>query len=441
MGARKPPFRSRDAERSRRAAYASVARNKRLPPLPPSKPAAAAPPPAAETPPPPASTAAVPWGWETDGREIPPPGRRFFSSGVQDPPAAENAPVEALTGGDGNINIPATADVAGALGASATVIRAAKEPPAPDADTLAAGAEQRPAAYRFGLRRDGKIDVLPEPPEPVDRGFALDTYRELVAKARELHERLKGTNSACRVCDSVEQLLTALGTRFDDLNAGVLLSRSRSIEADRAAFGDELFPDTIAMMDDTARTLRDLLASFPIVRRIEAEALALDLDRSVDAVPTIREQMAAIKTAAEKSGAVTPEAIGALTQNDAAIEDAIDPVVKRRLVADSLLVFRNFVGAVIGGIVNYGGAALGQARAGLGKLATKSWDEINNQLPKSIGATAALVPPLALVGLAVWLTDPVTGVAVTVATFKLKAKILNSIAHGEKPAKAKKKQP
>jgi hypothetical protein len=195
------------------------------------------------------------------------------------------------------------------------------------------------------------------------------------------------------------------------------------------------------MMDDTARTLRDLLASFPIVRRIEAEALALDLDRSVDAVPTIREQMAAIKAAAEKSGAVTPEAIGALTQNDAAIEDAIDPVVKRRLVADSLLVFRNFVGAVIGGIVKYGGAALAQARAGLGKLATKSWDEINNQLPKSIGATAALVPPLALVGLAVWLTDPVTGVAVTVATFKLKAKILKSIAHGEKPAKAKKKQP
>jgi hypothetical protein len=41
----------------------------------------------------------------------------FFWPGVQDPPAAtagENAPVEALTGGGGNLNIPATADVAGA---------------------------------------------------------------------------------------------------------------------------------------------------------------------------------------------------------------------------------------------------------------------------------------------------------------------------------------
>jgi hypothetical protein len=70
--------------------------------------------------PPPASTAArqraqlVPWGWETDRREIPPPGRRFFSSGVQDPPAAENALVETLTGGGGNVNIPPMAEVAGA---------------------------------------------------------------------------------------------------------------------------------------------------------------------------------------------------------------------------------------------------------------------------------------------------------------------------------------
>jgi hypothetical protein len=58
-----------------------------------------------------------------------------------------------------------------------------------------------------------------------------------------------------------------------------------------------LFPDIIAMMDGTARTLRDLLASFPIVRRIEAEVLALDLDRITDAIPGIREQMAAIKAA------------------------------------------------------------------------------------------------------------------------------------------------
>jgi hypothetical protein len=71
----------------------------------------------------------------------------------------------------------------------------------------------------------------------------------------------------------------------------------------------------------------------------------------------------------------------------------------------------------------------------LGKLAEESWEEINNQLPKSIGATAALVPPLSLVGLAVWLTDPVTGVAVTVAAFKPMAQILKGFARDEKAKK------
>ena len=45
-------------------------------------------------------------------------------------------------------------------------------------------------------------------PEPENREFALDTYDELVAKARELHDRLKGTNSARRLCNSVERLLS-----------------------------------------------------------------------------------------------------------------------------------------------------------------------------------------------------------------------------------------
>jgi hypothetical protein len=399
----------------------------------------------------PQPTAAVPWGWETDGREIPPPGRRFFSSGVQPPQpwqdqadtplplkVSEEQETAYHRGWREPPNLPPSdLDTAGASQPDPSATFAGGGAFSADG-ILAASAEQRPAAYRFELR-GGKIDILPEPPEPEDRGFALDTYQDLVAKARELHERLKGTNSARRVCNSVERLLTALGTRFDALRPGVLLSRSRSLEADRAAFGDELLPDTIAMMDDAARTLRDLLASFPTVRRIEAEVLALDLDRSADAVPTIREQMAAIKAAAIRSGAVTEEVISALAQNDDAIEEATDPLVRTSLVADKLLVFRNFVGAVIGGLASYGSIAIAKARAGLGELAGKSWEEVKNQLPKSIGATAALVPPFALVGLVVWFTDPVTGVAVTVATFKPMAKILKSFARDEKTKKQPKR--
>jgi hypothetical protein len=294
--------------------------------------------------------------------------------------------------------------------------------------TLEASAEQRPAAYRFELR-DGKIDVLPEPSEPEDRELALDTYQELVAKARELHERLKGTNSARRVCNSVERLLTALGTRFEDLRPGVLLSRSRSLDADRGAFGDELLPDTIAKMDDTARTLRDLLASFPIVRRIEAEVLALDLDRSVDAVPTVREQMAAITAVAEKSGAVTAETIGALTQNDAAIEDATDPVVRTSLIADKLLVVGNFARAIIGGIAS-GGRTIGTE---LGELAGKSWQAIKDELPKGIGATARIAPLVGLVTMAGVIAGPFASMAALVPAFRpISEALRNAVRDGLK---------
>jgi hypothetical protein len=176
--------------------------------------------------------------------------------------------------------------------------------------------QQRPAAYRFELR-EGKIRVLPEPPEPRDREFAVDTYDELVAKAQELFARLSGTNSARRLCNSVERLLSVLGNRFDDLRPGLLLSRSRSIEADRAAFADELFPDALALMDDTLQTLRDLLAAFPIVRTIEAEGLALQLDRNAEAIPAIQQEMDAVQAAAAQSEAVTKDALEALAQNDA----------------------------------------------------------------------------------------------------------------------------
>jgi hypothetical protein len=299
----------------------------------------------------------------------------------------------------------------------ATIIRAAKAPPEPDAGALPASAEQRPAAYQFGVR-DGKIDVLPEPLEPENREFALDIYQELVAKARELHDRLKGTNSARRVCNSVERLLSALGTRFNDLRPGVLLSRERSIAADRAAFGDELFPETIGMMDDTLQTLRDLLAAFPIVRRIEAEVLALHLDRSIDAIPTIREQMDAIKAAAAQSGAVTEEAICALAQNDAVIEDATDPLVRTSLIADKLLVFRNFAGAVIGGIASRGRTALAKAGTELGELGEDIWRAIKEELPKGIGAAARIAPLIGLVTLAGVIAGPVASVASVVPAFK-----------------------
>jgi hypothetical protein len=174
----------------------------------------------------------------------------------------------------------------------------------------AAERRQRPAAYRFTIR-DEKIDLSPEQPDPEDPSFARDTYQELVTKAQELRERLRRTNSAHRPCGSIERLLLALNGGFENLRPGVLMSRVRSIEADQAAFDSEdargeLFADALAMMSDTVQTARDLMSVFPVVRRIEAERLALDLDRRADTVPTIQGDMLIIaEAAATQSKAVT----------------------------------------------------------------------------------------------------------------------------------------
>jgi hypothetical protein len=146
--------------------------------------------------------------------------------------------------------------------------------------------------------------------------------------------------------------------------------------------------------------------------------LALHLDRSIDAIPTIREQMDAIKAAAAQSGAVTEEAICALAQNDAVIEDATDPLVRTSLIADKLLVFRNFAGAVIGGIASRGRTALAKAGTELGELGEDIWRAIKEELPKGIGAAARIAPLIGLVTLAGVIAGPVASVASVVPAFK-----------------------
>lgn len=101
-------------------------------------------------------------------------------------------------------------------------------------------AAQRPAAYRFALR-SGRVDIIPETLKSVNSELVRDTFDELQAKAKTLHARLLRTNSAQRVCRSVEQLLSALESKFEELRPGILLSKSRSIEADRNSYTNDTY--------------------------------------------------------------------------------------------------------------------------------------------------------------------------------------------------------
>jgi hypothetical protein len=220
-------------------------------------------------------------------------------------------------------------------------------------------------------------------------------------------------NAASRVRDSVQRLEDALDVRFDELRPGVLLSRVRSLEADRAAYDTEearaeLFPDALARIDDTVQSGRDLLAVFPKVRQIEAERLALDLDRRPDVLPVIEQQANEIQDAAQRSGAATENAVRALAQNDAAINAATNnSVLRTSLIADKLLVIGNFARA-----------AAGKVWSELSELGADSWEAVKGNLPKGIGTAAHVGPLMALMTLAMLIAGPVAGVASAVPAWK-----------------------
>ena len=141
----------------------------------------------------------------------------------------------------------------------------------------------------------------------------------------------------------VQRLLDALGTKFDEVRQGVLLSRLRSLDAIREAYDSEegkgeLYPDAIAAIADTIDTLRDLLATLPNVRRIEAERVALGIQSSANALEAAQRLNIEFNAAVCDSDAVTPAAVKAVQVNDADIREARAIDVRAKLLADAWLV-------------------------------------------------------------------------------------------------------
>jgi hypothetical protein len=246
--------------------------------------------------------------------------------------------------------------------------------------------------------------VLPEQADVTDFDTAKDLYAELIAKANGLRSRLATTNADQRVQRSVERLLEALTARIEDVRPGVLLSRSRSIEADRNAFDTddtrrELFPDAIAMVNDVLLGLQDLLAIYPIVRKIETERLALAIQRDPTRLDAVAAELEAIKKEASVSEVVSGAAVAALKENDPDIEVARTLDVLAGLLADQLLVVRNFGSVAVTYLRKHGastaaalGAGLVRAGSELKELGGNGWEAAKVNLPEGVGAAARILP-------------------------------------------------
>jgi hypothetical protein len=253
--------------------------------------------------------------------------------------------------------------------------------------------EQIPAAFRFGIQ-DNKIDALPETPDVLDRSLAGDLYQEFTRKLQGLAERLRRSNADPYVEAAVNRLLASLGNSFEDVRPGVVLMHSRSIEAVVAGFDSEegrqaLFPDAIAMINDITLSGQDFLACFPNVRRIERERIAAGIEKDPDVIQQVRQQTAAIKIVAAESEIVASGAVKALRENEPDIQQARNVEVAADLLADEVLITRNFVSETL--------------RA--------AWEVIGPDFKDGAKAAARILPPLAVIALLTLIAGPVAGLA------------------------------
>lgn len=245
---------------------------------------------------------------------------------------------------------------------------------------------QSPAARRFGAV-DGRIDLLPADPQPLNPKTAEILLAELRDKAAQLRGRLQGNNAVDpRAGQALDRLLTALPPQAAALEPGLLLSRGRSVETLLRAFTEgneaELFPGAVAEIADVVESLGDLKACYPEIREIERERRAQQVQKI--GLPVVLQGAQALADgAAQADGAVADPAQAALRDVAEEAKSAATEKLQEELAGDAMAVGHNFVKASVQwalreakdiGTKAYKGfkpkAVKGLEQAGLGSIAT-----------------------------------------------------------------------
>lgn len=275
---------------------------------------------------------------------------------------------------------------------------------------------QRDSAFRFDYR-DGKIGVVAGRADVIDAEMASALHGELLEKARALLAKLTNNQADARAKASCERFIAALGKGFADVNPGILLARARSIEADAKAFGakagrEKLLPEIIALMEDVHGSAGDLIACYPQARKIEAERIALELTRDWRKLAQVQTSIAEIETLADNSPAALDEARAALHEFDADVAEARDLNALHGVVADQLLVVRNFAAATVRAVGAQGTpeatSAVTRMRKELGEIGGRSWEHFKENLPQGVGDLGRILP---LVILCYLMAGPIYGLA------------------------------
>ncbi len=176
---------------------------------------------------------------------------------------------------------------------------------------------QLPAAFGFGIR-DNKIFAYPQSGDEIDPDLLAQILPLLLEKAKAYNDAMRFHGNAPQsVRDNALKLVDAVESWAETPAPGVLLMRMRSLEADINAYDtkagrEELFPHAIAAMFDLKSSIEDFLGMDPFVQKIQANALALDIQaKNVD---EINQRLDDLEEIAKKSVYVDSSVIKALAE-------------------------------------------------------------------------------------------------------------------------------
>jgi hypothetical protein len=146
------------------------------------------------------------------------------------------------------------------------------------AQAVASLPAQGPAPFSFEVREDRLfLATIPGVADP--GGVVQDYLNESREKASPLLQRLNQSNAAVYVTATIENLLTRLPAKAQDIRPALLDSRRLSISAIATAYQapgaeQELFPDAVAQILDLSLTLDRLCALLPELRAMQADETA-----------------------------------------------------------------------------------------------------------------------------------------------------------------------
>jgi Leucine-rich repeat (LRR) protein len=317
--------------------------------------------------------------------------------------------------------------------------RAPTEEDASSDTETAAALEQRPATYSFPYSA-GRFRAQAQISPPADLALATDIHADLRTKALEARDRLASSNAPKRVRETIDRLLADLGASLGDVSPGKLLMRSRSLDADVAAYDTiearrEIAEDALAQVIDVAASVADLKSCYPAITRLEAARVAQDL-LTKDVGATLQ-HMVAIRDVAAASDIVDSSAVEALKVGEPEIEHANEIIEDKEIgeaarvvamekraetAAQMLLDHRNFVASVLKTASNLYDRTRPAAAAiakGVAKIASKTGRDVVKKAPGPLSDAIVATGVGALAGAVL---GPTVGLAAFLATYKPLAK-------------------